>query len=235
MQLSQKIFAPRGQKLAIAFILPIACALVLQAQSAPPAADGPSTAALDQDVQSLQRVVNELKDRVDLLTTQNEQLRKQVLTPEEIKTLIQSGVQNAIAKSRSDIGTDVSKSMDSANENLRKQIMAEVAKQIQALAEDTDTQLKKLAKAIGEKPVVTSVSPSTPIKPVVLPPGTQGVQYKVQNGDSIAKIAKQNGISMAYLLAANPQIADPGKVKVGDTILIPLKDGPTVAPVPPAR
>ncbi len=45
--------------------------------------------------------------------------------------------------------------------------------------------------------------------------------YKVRPGDTLSKIAKNNGVSLAQLLQANPQISDPNRIKVGDMITLP--------------
>ncbi len=226
MNHSPKIYTTHGRSLAAALVLLTAGALVLRAQTAPAGAGGeaPSTASLNQDVQGLQRLYDQLHSQVDILTEQNKQLQKQVLTSQEITTLIQTSVQNAIAKSRSEIGVEVGKSMDTASDNLRKQIMTEVAGQIQALATDMDTQLKKLAKAIGDKPVAVAVS-TPPPKP--LPPDTKLDIITLKSGDSVTKIMQVYHVSRDEILAANPQIADLNKIRAGQQIAIPHKDGAT--------
>jgi len=45
--------------------------------------------------------------------------------------------------------------------------------------------------------------------------------YTVKPGDTLSKIAMRNGVSLAQLLAANPQISNPNNIKVGDTINVP--------------
>jgi murein DD-endopeptidase MepM/ murein hydrolase activator NlpD len=45
--------------------------------------------------------------------------------------------------------------------------------------------------------------------------------YKIRPGDTLSKIARNNGISMTQLLQANPQITDPNKIRVGDVITLP--------------
>ena len=45
--------------------------------------------------------------------------------------------------------------------------------------------------------------------------------YTVRSGDTISKIAMRNGVSVAQLLQANPQIKDPNKIKVGDVLDVP--------------
>jgi murein DD-endopeptidase MepM/ murein hydrolase activator NlpD len=45
--------------------------------------------------------------------------------------------------------------------------------------------------------------------------------YTVKPGDTLSKIAARNGVTMAELLKANPQISDPNKIKVGDVLNLP--------------
>lgn len=55
------------------------------------------------------------------------------------------------------------------------------------------------------------------------------MNYKVKPGDTLSKIAKANGLTLAQLLDANPQFrADPNKIRVGDVVNIP--DGPSAQP-----
>ena len=67
--------------------------------------------------------------------------------------------------------------------------------------------------------------------------------YTVKPGDTLGKIAKNNGVSLAQLLEANPQIKDPNRIKVGDLITLPngsldlstdnTKPLPPLTPTPP--
>lgn len=45
--------------------------------------------------------------------------------------------------------------------------------------------------------------------------------YTVRPGDTIAKIAMRNGVSVAQLLQANPQVTNPNRINVGDVLNIP--------------
>ena len=56
--------------------------------------------------------------------------------------------------------------------------------------------------------------------------------YVVKPGDTLSKIAKQNGITLAQLLKANPQINDPNKIRVGDTINVPDTATANTQPLP---
>jgi LysM repeat protein len=67
-------------------------------------------------------------------------------------------------------------------------------------------------------PVVTN-------PPVVLPPvevaaPAAGSEYVVVKGDSLAKIAKKNGVTLKALQAANPGVI-PTKLKVGQKLVVP--------------
>jgi hypothetical protein len=45
--------------------------------------------------------------------------------------------------------------------------------------------------------------------------------YTVKAGDTLSKIAAQNGLTLAQLLQANPQISNPDRINVGDTLNLP--------------
>jgi LysM repeat protein len=49
-----------------------------------------------------------------------------------------------------------------------------------------------------------------------------GKQYKIKSGDTLSKIAKRNGITVAELLESNPQISDPEVIKAGTKIIMPI-------------
>jgi murein DD-endopeptidase MepM/ murein hydrolase activator NlpD len=69
--------------------------------------------------------------------------------------------------------------------------------------------------------------------------------YTVQAGDTLSKIAARNGVTLAQLLQANPQISNPDRINVGDVVNLPngaptenatqpLPSNPAVSnPVPP--
>jgi len=58
--------------------------------------------------------------------------------------------------------------------------------------------------------------------------------YVVKAGDTLSKIAKRNGITVAQLLQANPQITNPDKIKVGDAINLPDTSIENTKPLPAA-
>lgn len=56
--------------------------------------------------------------------------------------------------------------------------------------------------------------------------------YKIKAGDTLSKIAKRNGISLAQLLKANPQITNPDKIQVGQVVNLPDTSTETTQPLP---
>ena len=56
--------------------------------------------------------------------------------------------------------------------------------------------------------------------------------YKIRPGDNLSKIAKRNGISLAQLLQANPQITNPDKIQVGQVVNLPDTSTETTQPLP---
>jgi murein DD-endopeptidase MepM/ murein hydrolase activator NlpD len=58
------------------------------------------------------------------------------------------------------------------------------------------------------------------------------MNYQIKPGDTLSKIAKRNGISLAQLLKANPQIPNPDKIKVGQVVNLPDTSTETTQPLP---
>lgn len=56
--------------------------------------------------------------------------------------------------------------------------------------------------------------------------------YKIKAGDTLSKVAKRNGISLAQLLKANPQITNPDRIQVGQVVNLPDTSTETTQPLP---
>jgi len=81
-------------------------------------------------------------------------------------------------------------------------------------------------------PSVEASNPPVAVPPVVAPapvPEVAGTEYVVVKGDSLAKIAKKNGVTLSALKAANPGV-EPTKLKVGQKLSIPASAGGQAAP-----
>jgi LysM repeat protein len=190
--------------------------------------DAEKIAAMSQDIEQLSRQVSQLQLQVENLSQNNADLQRQMVSPKDVQAM----VQNAVAASRGDTHSDITQ----ANSELRKEIVDEVAKQIDALTKETNRQLDALAKAIQATPpaassgsgaagttaagVTTTFSDDYP---------KTGVSYVVQPGDSLGRIARKNGSTVRDIENAN-HISDPKSLVVGKTIFIPQKTPTTPSP-----
>lgn len=55
------------------------------------------------------------------------------------------------------------------------------------------------------------------------------VPYQVHSGDTIWRVAQNHGDKLSDVIKANPQIANPDRIKDGDILFVPTKDPATVA------
>ena len=62
--------------------------------------------------------------------------------------------------------------------------------------------------------------------------GTGGETYIVKSGDTLAKIAKNQGVTLKALRAVNPKFASTDRIHVGDKLTIPAKAETASAPAP---
>ncbi|MCY7418056.1 MAG: LysM peptidoglycan-binding domain-containing protein [Chloroflexi bacterium] len=54
--------------------------------------------------------------------------------------------------------------------------------------------------------------------------------YRIRAGDNLHAIAQKFGLTIGQLLAANPDITDPNRIKVGQALVIPPPDAPDTGP-----
>jgi len=171
-----------------------------------------------EDFQTLQREVGQLSLRIDSLEKENEDLKKRIPTSEEIRNLMQ----NLMASSRVEIDKDLDKKISQADEETRRQILDEVAKDLKRLADDTNVQLDKLARAIGNTPPPHSVSvgPTTPVDPARY---EKGFAYQVKHGESLSMLAKRFNVQVNDIRQAS-HLQNDG-LKEGQSLWIPSKTG----------
>jgi LysM repeat protein len=87
------------------------------------------------------------------------------------------------------------------------------------------------------QPSMVATNPPVAPPPVVVQPpaAPAGTEYVIVHGDTLAKIAKKNGVTLGTLKAANPGV-EPTKLKVGQKLTIPgggtapAANGASVAP-----
>lgn len=70
-------------------------------------------------------------------------------------------------------------------------------------------------------PTRMSSSGAPVVPPTGIIPNTGQGLYMVQEGDSLSTIATRSGITLAQLLAANPQITNPNVIYAGQQIVLP--------------
>jgi hypothetical protein len=66
-------------------------------------------------------------------------------------------------------------------------------------------------------------------------PSPKSVEHRIESGETLSGIARRNGITLGVLLAANPEILDPDRVRVGQVILIPSQSPPALESDKPAE
>jgi spore coat assembly protein SafA len=90
-----------------------------------------------------------------------------------------------------------------------------------------------------EMPMPVPSAPEMPMpKPMPMPvplPCPGGIVYTVKPGDTMFEIARMYGISLADLIAANPQISDPNLIYPGQMICIPKTIVSPIGVTPPEQ
>jgi len=157
-------------------------------------------ASLRQDVLLLSQRVGELSMTVEQLNRDNGAL--QAKASQSYVTLEQ--LSKALA--------DTNRAMQAALGDQKREVLAQVAGQLEKLGRQTNAALDALAKNQATRPVVqTTFSEDFP---------KEGINYTVQSGDSLAVIARKNNAKQQDIINAN-KISDPSKLRAGQTLFIP--------------
>lgn len=169
-----------------------------------------SVANLSQDVGLLAQQVKTLRLEIEDLRRENTRLRAQVSSASsnnEVQALL-SRLSTAIDSLR--------REYRQADDVQRKQIIAEVTRQINALGRETQSAINSVANAVDSTPSIE--------QPVYFSedyPKT-GKPYVVRSGDTLSGIARKHNSTVKYIQNAN-KIANPAKdLRVGETIFIPI-------------
>jgi LysM repeat protein len=156
--------------------------------------------SLRQDLMMLNQRVGELSMAVERLERENESLksaaRQNFATVEQLNRAI----------------ADANRALNAAMDDQKREILHQVSGQLEKLGKQTNAALDSMAKGQATRPVVqTSFSDDFP---------KEGVNYTVQAGDTLAVIARNNNAKLQDIINAN-KIADPTKIRVGQTLFIP--------------
>ena len=169
-----------------------------------------TVANLSQDLNLLEQSLKTMRLEIEELRRENTSMHAQV----------------AAASSKSDTNIQIS-NLSVAIETLRReygladaqqkqQILAELNRQVSALAKETQSAINSIAKAAYNQPQV-----STPVYFSDDFPKT-GKTYVVRSGDTLSKIARDHGSTIKHIQNAN-KIVNPSKdLQVGETIFVPI-------------
>ncbi len=169
-----------------------------------------TVANLGQDVNLLGQSLKTMRLEIEELRRENARIRAQV----------------AAASSKSDTNAQISnlslaietlrREYGSADAQQKQQILAELNRQISALAKESQAAINSIAKVAYNQPQVT-----TPVHFSDDFPKT-GKTYVVRSGDTLSKIARDHGSTIKHIQNAN-KIVNPSKdLQVGETIFIPI-------------
>lgn len=162
--------------------------------------DRAELASLRQDVLLLSQRVGELTMAVEQLTRDNSALQSK--TSQSYITLEQ--LNKSVA--------ETNRVMQGALADQKKEVLAQVASQLEKLGRQTNAALDAMAKNQATRPAVqTAFSEDFP---------KEGINYTVQNGDTLAVIARKHNARLQDVINAN-KIADPTRIRVGQTLFIP--------------
>ncbi len=157
-------------------------------------------ASMREDVRLLTQRVGELSLTIEQLTRENASLQAKAsqsyVTVEQLNRSI----------------TDINRSLQSALADQKRDVLQQVAGQLERMGKQTNAALDALAKNQSTRPVVqTQFSSDFP---------KQGVNYTVVSGDTLSGIAQKHGASVQDIANAN-KISDPRSIRVGQTLFIP--------------
>jgi LysM repeat protein len=162
---------------------------------------GTELANLREDVRLLNQTVGSLSLKLEQLERENDALRKQVAAASQTTGLATVAQLNEAVNS-----------LNAAIRSGDAATAASAAAQIKKLGDATNAALDSLAKGQASRPVVqTTFSENVP---------SEGISYTVQKGDTLSEIARTTGAKLSDIINAN-KIADPTRVRVGDTLFIP--------------
>lgn len=183
--------------------VPLCCLVLLSLAASPLVAQFDTRtdiANLRQDILMLNQRVGELSMSVEQLTRENSSLQSKA--SQSYATVEQ--LNKAVA--------DMTRVLQAALADQRKDVLGQVAAQMEKLGKQTNAALDALAKSQATRPAVqTTFAEDFP---------KEGVNYTVQTGDTLAVIARKNNAKVADIVNAN-KIADPAKIQVGQTLFIP--------------
>lgn len=172
-----------------------------------------TVANLNQDVSLLTQHLKTIRLEIEELHRDNARLRAQVAAASS-----NHDTQSQITNLSSAIET-LRREYRAADEAQKQQIIAEVSRQINALAKETQGAINSVAQAVDSQPQVSSSQSTVHFSDDY--PKT-GKPYVVRSGDTLSKIARQHGSTIKHIQNANKIVNPSRDLQVGETIFIPI-------------
>ncbi|MDQ8193885.1 LysM peptidoglycan-binding domain-containing protein [Coraliomargarita sp. SDUM461004] len=169
-----------------------------------------TVANMSQDMNLLAQNLKTLRLEIEELHRENARLRAELAAASSSRdTEVQiSNLSSAIETLR--------REYRAADDAQKQQILAEVNRQVSALATETQAAINSVAKAVDSQPqVAASVHFSDDF------PKT-GKPYVVRSGDTLSKIARVHGSTVKNIQNANKIVNPARDLQVGETIFIPI-------------
>lgn len=188
-------------------IAALSIALPLQAQSGSLRV---TVANLNQDVSQMSQQLKTLRLEIEHMQRENKKLRSELSAATSNRQTEDqlSSLSSAIEALR--------REYKAADASQKEKIMAEVNRQMQALAKETESAIKTVADALGSEPQV-----ATPVHFSSDYPKT-GITYTVRSGDTLSKIAREHDSNIKHIQNANKIVNPARDLQVGQTIFIPI-------------
>lgn len=169
-----------------------------------------TVANLSQDVNLMAQHVKTLRLEIEEMRRENARLR----------ALLRTAGANRDTDARiSNLSTAIEtlrREYRAADEAQKQQIIAEVTRQVEALARETEKAINVVVEAVGPQLEV-----STPVHFSEDYPES-GITYTVRSGDTLSKIAREHGSTIKYIQNANKIVNPARDLQVGQTIFIPI-------------
>ncbi|GHB95582.1 LysM peptidoglycan-binding domain-containing protein [Cerasicoccus arenae] len=174
-------------------------------------AQNSSFARMNQDMLILSEQVGQLRLQVEELQRQQVQMMKNYEQLLKQQSALSLSVNSFVAETETKLSA-----LPEREAALKREIGAEVSKQIEKLATETQKAINLLAQAKNSTP---SVSPQMNFSEDY--PST-GFSHVVKSGETISGIARQYGSTTRDIMNAN-RIASATSLKAGETIFVPVK------------
>ncbi|MCC5839034.1 MAG: LysM peptidoglycan-binding domain-containing protein [Opitutales bacterium] len=170
-------------------------------------------ADLQQDVSILQQQIRQMRVDMEVMTRENERLRREV---EEASR--RGAVEHVTVAQLNDAVQASQRRMTDLLARNRTEITNQVASEIESLAEKTERAINALARSVEGRPRVERTVTFSDDYP------RSGTSYRVRRGDTLSRIAQQNNSRVDWIRNANRLASD--TIFEGQELFIPQAPNP---------